>query len=59
MIWHSLIEPRKLVLPKPEDALAGRPEPMRVYGRSGSTPSMSCWSNVARELASVGDLRRR
>ena len=30
MIWRSLIEPRKLVLPKPEDALAGRPERMPV-----------------------------
>ena len=33
MIWHSLIEPRKLVLPKPEDALAGRPERMPVPAR--------------------------
>ena len=33
MIWHSLIEPRKLVLPKLEDALAGRPERMRVPAR--------------------------
>ena len=30
MIWRSLIEPRKLVLPKPEEALAGRPERMPV-----------------------------
>ena len=30
MIWRSLIEPRKLMLPKPEDALAGRPERMPV-----------------------------
>ena len=30
MIWHSLIAPRKLVLPKPGDALAGRPQRMPV-----------------------------
>ena len=32
-MWHTLIDPRKLVLPKPAEALAGRAERMPVAAR--------------------------
>ena len=32
-MWHTLIDPRKLVLPKPGEALAGRAERMPVASR--------------------------